>query len=229
MKKLKVLLAEDDPNLGMLIREFLNAKEFETELCENGAIALNRYKNDEFDFIITDVMMPQMDGFRFAQEIRKIDKEIPIIFLTVKSMKEDVVKGLKLGADDYIRKPFHMEELLLRINAIKRRTIDKIEDQDISIFQIGSYTFDPEKQILSFDGTHQKLSSKESDVLTILCKNMNKVVERSYILVKVWNNDDYFSGRSMDVYITKLRKYLKNDPNLEIMNIHGKGYKLMVG
>lgn len=227
MRKIKILLAEDDPNLGMLTKEYLIAKDFECTLAENGQLAFEAYKKNSFDMLITDVMMPQMDGFTLAENIRQVDKKIPIIFLTVKSMKEDVLKGLKIGADDYIRKPFHMEELLLRINAILKRVADNLEKSNLKIYKIGQFTFDYDRQILKHPEGDRKLSSKESDTLKILCDQVNEVVERSYILTHVWGNDDYFAGRSMDVYITKLRKYLKADPGIELMNVHGLGFKLL--
>jgi len=210
----------------MLLKDYLDLKNFETTHAEDGEKALEDFQNHEFDFCIFDVMMPKIDGFTLGQEIRKIDKKIPIVYLTVKSMKEDVVKGLKIGADDYLTKPFHMEELLLRIHAILRR-IKTNNEIAPNVFVIGKYTLDADKQILKKDGHIIKLSGKENDVLKILCQSPNQIIERSYILTKVWNNDDYFAGRSMDVYITKLRKYLKEDKNIEIMNIHGKGFKLI--
>ncbi len=222
---IKILIAEDDPNLGFMIREYLTAKNYDVTVAENGSLALDLFRKNFYDFIILDVMMPKMDGFTLASEIRKLNENVPIIFLTVKAMKEDVIKGLKIGADDYIRKPFHMEELLLRINAILKRTNESTKIGDH--YEIGKYTFYPGRQVLKFKDTDTKLSGKENDTLQILCQYKNQVIERSYILNKVWQNDDYFAGRSMDVYITKLRKYLKNDPNIEIINVHGKGFKLI--
>ena len=191
-EKIKILLAEDDTNLGMLLKEYLRAKGFETVLCEDGEVAYEAFLNQPFDICILDVMMPKKDGFTLAKEIRQINSEIPIIFLTAKNMKEDVLEGFKLGADDYMSKPFSMEELLLRIEAVLRR------------------------------------STKESELLKLLCQNVNKVLERNYALKNIWADDNYFNARSMDVYITKLRKHLKKDPSVEIINVHGKGYKLIL-
>ncbi|RMD90779.1 MAG: DNA-binding response regulator [Calditrichaeota bacterium] len=223
--KYKILLAEDDPNLGYITKEFLSSRDFDVTLAENGTRALDLFRKNFFDLCILDVMMPKMDGFTLAEEIRKLNENIPIIFLTVRSMKDDVIKGLKLGADDYIRKPFHMEELLLRINNILKRI--GVANLKGDHYEIGEYTFYPDRQILKFKNEEYKLSGKENDLLLMLCRYKNQLIERSFILNKVWQNDDYFAGRSMDVYITKLRKLLKNDPNVEIINIHGKGFKLI--
>lgn len=228
MKKVKILIAEDDPNMGMVLKEFLKAKGFDITHAINGKEALEKFNSEPFDFCMLDVMMPIKDGFTLAQEIRKMDSNIPIIFLTAKSMKEDTIKGLKLGADDYITKPFNMEELILRINAILRRTQEKAEIQDKNNIIVGNYLFNYNQQILSINGKEMKLTSKETELLYILAINTFKTVERSVILNKIWGNDNYFNGRSMDVYIAKLRKYLKEDPKVEIMNVHSMGYKLLI-
>lgn len=228
MKKVKILIAEDDPNMGMVLKEFLKAKGFDITHAVNGKDALDKFNAEPFDFCMLDVMMPIKDGFTLAQEIRKMDSNIPIIFLTAKSMKEDTIKGLKIGADDYITKPFNMEELILRINAILRRTQEKAEIQDKNNIQVGSYLFNYNQQILSINGNEMKLTSKETELLYILAINTFKTVERSVILNKIWGDDNYFNGRSMDVYIAKLRKYLKEDPKVEIMNVHSMGYKLLI-
>jgi DNA-binding response OmpR family regulator len=226
--KAKVLLAEDDQNLGHLLREYLNAKGYHTELFGNGDLALKGFRNGSFDICILDVMMPVKDGFATAEDIRLTDKEVPIIFLTAKSMKEDVVEGFKLGADDYITKPFSMEELLFRIEAVLRRTKGGgVPEQ--STYQLGKLMFDPNKQTLQAGNKSIKLTTKESDLLHLLCQNMNGVLDRNYALKKIWLDDTYFNARSMDVYITKLRKHLKEDPSLEIINVHGKGFKLLIG
>ncbi|OFX16430.1 MAG: two-component system response regulator [Bacteroidetes bacterium GWA2_31_9] len=228
MKKVKILIAEDDPNMGMVLKEFLKAKGFDITHAVNGKDALDKFNAEPFDFCMLDVMMPIKDGFTLAQEIRKMDSNIPIIFLTAKSMKEDTIKGLKIGADDYITKPFNMEELILRINAILRRTQEKAEIQDKNNIKVGNYLFNYNQQILSINGTEMKLTSKETELLYILAINTFKTVERSTILNKIWGDDNYFNGRSMDVYIAKLRKYLKEDPKVEIMNVHSMGYKLLI-
>jgi len=225
MEKKRILLAEDDPNLGMLLSQFIRAKGMDCKLCNNGEIAYNEFTKNEYDFVILDIMMPIKDGFTVAKEIRGIDKEIPILFLTAKSLKEDKLKGFEIGADDYLTKPFSMEELIARINAILKRT-NKQETEHL--FQMNHYLFDFNTRILSIQGNEYKLTTKESELLKILCKNIGLEVERDDMLKAVWGDDNYFNGRSMDVYITKLRKYLKQDENVEIVNIHGKGFKLMV-
>jgi DNA-binding response OmpR family regulator len=227
--KIKVLLAEDDKNLGAVLTSYLNAKGFPTTLCINGQEAFDKYKKDKFDFCIVDVMMPVKDGFTLAKEIRMIDSKIPILFLTAKSMQEDKVKGFELGADDYLTKPFSMEELLLRIRAIIRRTNEsKIQDPNRNSFEIGSMHFEFNRQILKTNEAEYKLTSKESELLKMLCDNMNEVLDRSVALKKIWQDDSYFNARSMDVYVTKLRKYLKSDPAVELINVHGVGFKLVI-
>lgn len=226
--KLKVLLAEDDPNLGNLLKNYLEAKGFITVLCADGEKALNVFKTEVFNFCIIDVMMPLKDGYSLVKDIRKIDSKVPVLFLTAKNMQEDKLKGFQLGADDYITKPFSMEELLMRMNAILRR-VSEIEKEIPAdkIFKIGRYSFDFNRQLLSIDGNEQKLTSKESDLLALLCQNKNQVVDRSLALNRIWKDDSYFNARSMDVYITKLRKYLKDDPEIELLNVHGVGFKLI--
>ncbi|MBM3434644.1 MAG: response regulator transcription factor [Bacteroidetes bacterium] len=227
--KIKVLLAEDDKNLGVVLTSYLNAKGFPTTLCINGQEAFDKYKKDKFDFCIIDVMMPVKDGFTLAKEIRMIDSKIPILFLTAKSMQEDKVRGFELGADDYLTKPFSMEELLLRMRAIIRRTTEsKIPDPSRNLYHIGLLHFDYNRQILKSEETEYKLTSKESELLRMLCDQMNDVLDRSIALKKIWQDDSYFNARSMDVYITKLRKYLKADPNIELINVHGVGFKLVI-
>lgn len=223
----KILLAEDDPNLGMIIKEYLEAKQFEVKLCENGEDALKQFFKETWSMCVLDVMMPQMDGFTVAKEIRKHNKDIPIVFLTAKSMQEDTIEGFKVGADDYITKPFSMEELILRIKAILKRT-EKTNEPDINEeFTIGKYKFAPHLQLLTFNNEAQRLTSKESDLLKLLCQYKNDVLERNFALRAIWQDDNYFNARSMDVYIAKLRKYLSNDSNVEIVNVHGKGFKLL--
>ena len=225
--KLKILLCEDDENLGMLLREYLQEKNFDTELCPDGEAGYNSFKKNHFDICVLDVMMPKKDGFTLAREIRETDQEIPIIFLTARVMKEDVLEGFKIGADDYLQKPFSMEELTMRIEAILKRVNGK-KNREQAIYKIGSFTFDTQKQILSRGDEQKKLTTKESDLLGLLCAYSNDVLQRDYALKTIWTDDNYFNARSMDVYITKLRKLLKADESVEIINIHGKGYKLIV-
>ena len=226
--KTKILLAEDDKNLGSVLKAYLEAKGYTTTLCMDGKEALETFKRNEFDFCILDIMMPIMDGFTLAKEIRKLDKHIPFLFLTAQSMQEDKVHGFELGADDYLTKPFSMEELLLRIQAIRRRIEENSTAKpENNFFTFGKYKFDHNRQILEVDGKQQKLTSKEADLLKLLCQNMNNVLDRSVALNKIWFDDSYFNARSMDVYITKLRKYLKDDPDVELINVHGVGFKLV--
>jgi two-component system OmpR family response regulator len=225
--KVKVLLAEDDENLGSLLREYLQAKSYETHWVTDGDKAFKSFEKNKYDICILDIMMPVKDGFTLAKEIRTLNREMPIIFLTAKSMKEDVFEGFSIGADDYITKPFSMEELLYRMQAILRRTKGDISKKQ-EIFNIGKYRFDTNKHLLIFDNNELKLTTKESELLRLLCNNANQVLERNFALRTIWIDDNYFNARSMDVYITKLRKYLKEDPSIEIMNIHGTGYKLIM-
>ena len=225
--KAKVLLAEDDQNLGLLLKEYLNAKGYDADLFINGEVAYKGFKNNKYDICLLDVMMPVKDGFALAEDIRVIDKEIPIIFLTAKSLKEDVVEGFKIGADDYITKPFSMEELIFRIEAVLRRTKGGA-NPDQTVYQLGKLSFDSNKQSLQSNNKVIKLTTKEADLLHLLCQNMNGVLDRNYALKKIWLDDTYFNARSMDVYITKLRKHLKEDPSIEIINVHGKGFKLLI-
>ena len=228
-KKIKVLLAEDDKNLGTILSSYLDAKGYPTTLCANGQEAYDMFNSEHFDFCIVDVMMPVMDGFTLAKEIRQINKKVPILFLTAKSMQEDKLRGFELGADDYLTKPFSMEELLMRMQAILRRAGENTgKAKETNIFNIGRFTFDYNRQILKNGDHEQKLTSKEADLLKLLCINLNDVLDRSVALKKIWFDDSYFNARSMDVYVTKLRKYLKEDPNIELINVHGIGFKLVV-
>lgn len=224
--KTRILLAEDDQNLGNLLKEYLKAKSFAVDLFPDGEKAFHGFQTQPYDLCILDVMMPVKDGFTLAKEIRAVNGEMPVIFLTAKSMKEDVFEGFKLGADDYITKPFNMDELLFRIEAIMRRV--KKDDSNTHIFKIGKYVFDSNKQILIYGNEEQKLTTKESELLRLLSLNVKKVLDRNFALRTIWVDDSYFNARSMDVYITKLRKYLKNDPSIQILNIHGKGFKLLI-
>lgn len=224
--KLKILLCEDDENLGVILKEFLQAKGYTVDLCEDGEKGYKAFLQNQYDLCVLDVMMPKKDGFTLAQDIRNVNSQMPIIFLTAKALKDDILEGLKIGADDYITKPFSMEELVLRIGAIMRRVSGK-KDREVTVYQIGKFTFDKQKQVLLTNTKTIKLTTKESELLALLCQNMNEVLERNYALKTIWVDDNYFNARSMDVYITKLRKLLKDDPDIEIINIHGKGYKLV--
>lgn len=222
----RIILAEDDNNLGTLLRDYLIAKSYDTILTPDGEKAWERINKEQFDLCILDVMMPVLDGISLAKRIREINSDIPIIFLTAKNMEKDIIDGFSAGADDYITKPFSMEELLYRIEAVLRRTFGKsVENSDR--FEIGSFVFYPLTQILEFADDSIKLTTKESDLLRLLCSHRNDVLERNFALKSIWIDDNYFNARSMDVYITKLRKYLKKDPSVSILNVHGKGYKLI--
>lgn len=225
--KPRVLLAEDDPNLGHLLQEYLDAKGFVTELATNGKEGFDKFRRGTWDICLLDVMMPVKDGYTLAKEIREITKDVPIVFLTAKSMKEDTIEGFNAGADDYITKPFSMEELLLRLKAILRRTKGSIANAEQINFTVGEYGFDSQRQMLEYGSKSQKLTSKESDLLRLLALHKNDILDRSLALNTIWGDDSYFNSRSMDVYIAKLRKYLKEDPTVEIMNIHGKGFRLI--
>lgn len=228
--KKQILLLEDDTNLGFILTEHLEMNGFAVQLCNNGVDGLSVFRKNKFSLCLVDVMMPKKDGFTFVKEIRQHDQQIPIIFLTAKSLKEDRIEGLKIGADDYITKPFSMEELLLRINAVLKRSIKNGRDDETpKEFTIGKILFDVRKSQLKI-GEKKKISltTKETDLLAVLCNHKNSVVDREQILNVVWNNDSYYSARSMDVYVSKLRKYLKDEPKISIVNIHGKGYKLLV-
>ncbi|KYG83458.1 response regulator transcription factor [Roseivirga echinicomitans] len=228
MASFKILLVEDDPNLGQILNEYLSLKGYETKLCRDGEEGVKAFKREAFDLCLFDVMLPKKDGFSMAKEIRRDDKVTPIIFLTAKSMKEDTIEGFKIGGDDYITKPFSMEELLLRIQAILRRTAEKnpqVSDQ--KIFEFGSFHFDFDKQILSWNGGENRLTSKESELLRLLCLHENQPLDRSTALKIIWRDDSYFNARSMDVYIAKLRKMLKADESVQIITIHGSGFKLI--
>ncbi len=226
-KKMRVILSEDDENLGSLLREYLIAKGYDTDLYPDGEAAFKGFQKNQYDLCIFDVMMPKKDGFSLAKDVRMINSEIPIIFLTAKNMKEDVIEGFRLGADDYMTKPFSMEELIFRIEAILRRTLGEADNTQV-IFKLGRFTFDARKQTLSDANDSTKLTTKESELLRLLCVHANKVLERNYALKTIWVDDNYFNARSMDVYITKLRKHLKDEDGIEIINIHGKGYKLII-
>ncbi len=224
---IKLLVAEDDPNLGTILKAYLSQKGYNVSLAVDGQAALDMYQNDDVDACILDVMMPVKDGFTVAKEIRRVDKRIPIIFLTAKNLEADKLKGFEIGADDYVTKPFSMEELLARINATIRRSFDDGKP-DKNIFHIGSCVFDYTHQTLTCGDNVQNLTLKECELFRLFAMNFNQLVDRTSTLQKIWKSDSYFNARSMDVYITKLRKYLRVDPRIQIINVHGVGFKLTV-
>lgn len=223
----KILLCEDDENLGMLLREYLQAKDYDTTLCPDGEEGYRAFLTEKYDLCVLDVMMPLKDGFSLARDIRQMNEEIPIIFLTAKTLKEDILEGFKIGADDYLTKPFSMEELTMRIEAILRR-VTKRKSHDRTSYELGEYTFDTQTQVLAHGEVHKKLTTKESELLSLLCAHANDILQRDFALRTIWIDDNYFNARSMDVYITKLRKLLQDDERVQIINIHGKGYKLII-
>ncbi len=229
MEKYKILLIEDDPNLGFILQEALELQNFLVTRCEDGEAGQAAFLTGQFDLCLIDVMLPKKDGFSLAREIRKINQEIPLIFLTAKSLKEDRIEGFKIGGDDYISKPFSMEELILRIQAVLKRTQKNREPIPTeNIFAIGNYSFNFERQLLKINDHEQKLTDKESELLRLLCMHQNQILEREVALNLIWGDDSFFNARSMDVYISKLRKYLKKDTRIEITNVHGKGFRLAV-
>jgi DNA-binding response OmpR family regulator len=224
MSKIKVLLAEDEASLGMIVRESLESRDFIVDHAENGEQALDLYKTNKPDILVLDVMMPKKDGFTLAKEIRESNKNIPIIFLTAKSQTSDVLEGFNLGGNDYLKKPFSMEELIVRIKALLNRIELKT---NLELIKIGNYIFNFTKQTLEFENTKENLTHREAELLFHLQQNKNQVLDRTFILNKLWGNDDFFNARSMDVFISKLRKKLKKDENIQILNIRGFGYKLI--
>lgn len=229
--KAKILLIEDDPNLCMVLKDYLEMQSYWTTVCGDGESGLEEFFRNSYDLCIIDIMLPVKDGFTLAAEIREINKNIPIIFLTARSLNQDRIKGFQIGCDDYVTKPFSTDELSLRIAAILKRCLSKsqmgITDTD-TIYAIGSYIFDYSNLTIKNDDNLQRLTKKEADLLHLLCINKNKLLSRSVALKTVWGSDDYFIGRSMDVFITKLRKYLKADNKILISNVHGTGFKLEV-
>lgn len=226
-EEVRILLCEDDENLGMLLREYLEAKGYRADLCVDGEKGLVTFATGKYDLCILDVMMPKMDGFTLAGKIREINPEMPFMFLTAKNLKDDIREGFELGADDYITKPFSMEEVVYRIEAILRRVRGK-KNKDQTVHQIGKFVFDTQKQVLTIGSKQTKLTTKEAELLTLLSNKSNELLQRDFALKTIWIDDNYFNARSMDVYITKLRKHLKDDPGVEILNVHGKGYKLVI-
>ena len=230
-EKLRILLCEDDENLGMLLREFLQAKGYAADLFSDGESGYKAFLKGKYDLCVLDVMMPKKDGFTLAQEIRTVNSEVPIIFLTAKSMKSDVLHGYQVGADDYLNKPFDSEVLLYKIKAITERggvETAEAEENTQTEFKIGTFTFDSKLRNLSNGTEEYKLSPKENALLKLLCQHMGDLMPRELALVRIWKDDNYFTARSMDVYIVKLRKYLKSDPKVSISNIHGEGFRLVV-
>ncbi len=229
MDKTKILIVEDDPNLGKILLEYLEAKNFEVSLAVDGTEGLEKFLNNSWDILLLDVMMPKKDGFSLVKDIRKVDQDIPIIFLTAKSQKDNVIKAFKLGADDYLTKPFSIEELLARIEAVLKRVPVTDSPELSDEFNLGSYMYYHNQNLL-IDKNKKKysLTTKENELLKLFCLNINNKVERNAALIKIWGDDSYYNARSMDVYIAKLRKYLKLDSNIEIKTIHGHGFKLLI-
>ena len=228
MENNKILIVEDDPNLGKVLLEYLSMKGFDTDIAENGEIGLKKFLNQQYDFVVLDIMMPKKDGFSLAQDIRKIDDKIPIIFLTAKSQKENVLKAFKIGADDYLTKPFSIDELLVRIKAIQKRLPKKEVIELVDEFKFASFTFFHKQNLLIVGATKINLTTKENELLKLFCINLNEKVDRNHALIKIWGDDSYYNARSMDVYIAKLRKYLSHKDKVQIKTIHGHGFKLMV-
>ena len=224
---MKVLLAEDDRDFGNILSQYVTINGFDVTLARDGKEAWELFNQDKPDICVLDVMMPEMDGFTLGEKIKEAQPDVPLIYLTAKSLKEDIVRGLKIGADDYITKPFSMEELLYRIQAILKRTTGSQTVKKQETYAIGKYTFNSVKQLLQFDNETIRLTTKESELLELLCRQGREILERNYALKSIWIDDNYFNARSMDVYITKLRKYLKMDPSVKILNVHGRGYKLI--
>ena len=223
----RILLCEDEESLGMLLREYLQAKGYDAELYLDGEAGYRAFMKGHYDMCLLDVMMPKMDGFTLAKEIRLVTQEVPSIFLTAKNLKDDILDGFKAGADDYLTKPFSMDELVFRMEAILRRVKGKAKKAQ-TVYQLGAYIFDTQRQLLTMGDVNTKLTTKESELLALLCAHGNQVLERELALKTIWIDDNYFNARSMDVYITKLRKHLKSDPRIEINNVHGKGYRLII-
>ena len=226
----KILIVEDDPNFGSILRDYLTLNDYDVTLAKNGIEGLEKFKKEDFDLCILDVMMPYKDGFTLAKEIREKNETVPLIFLTAKSLKEDVLKGFKLGADDYLTKPFDSDVLLAKVKAILNRRVSKTNtvDSDEHLFTIGAFHFNSKLRFLSYQQQDPlKLSPKENQLLRLLVLHLNDLLPRDIALNKIWRDDNYFTSRSMDVYIAKLRKYLKQDPSVEITNIHGEGFRLI--
>lgn len=225
--KPKILLCEDDTNLGMVLKNYLELNDYDVTLERDGRLGLAAFQREKFDICLLDVMMPNMDGFTLAEEIRDVNPDVPLFFLSAKTMKDDIIQGYKLGADDYITKPFDSEVLLLKIKAILKRNEEMHKEEQNAEFDLGNYHFNPRLRELSINGKVQILSPKENELLKMMCEYKNDLLPREIALKKIWGSDTYFNGRSMDVYIAKLRKYLKEDNTIEIVNIHGNGFRLV--
>lgn len=225
--KPKVLLCEDDQNLGNVLKNYLELNDYDVILERDGRLGLAAFQREKFDICLLDIMMPHMDGFKLAEEIRDIDPDVPLFFLSAKTMKEDIIQGYKLGADDYITKPFDSEVLLMKIKAILKRNEEQNRENENAEYDLGKYHFNPRLRELEHGDIKMTLSPKENDLLKMLCEYKNDLLPREQALKKIWGSDTYFNGRSMDVYIAKLRKYLKDDPSIEIVNIHGNGFRLV--
>ena len=226
-KKYKILLCEDDTNLGMVLKNYLELTDYDVTLERDGRLGLAAFQREKFDICLLDVMMPNMDGFTLGEAIRDVDPDMPLFFLSAKTMKEDIIQGYKLGADDYITKPFDSEVLLLKIKAILKRSEEENKINDNIEFDLGNYHFNPRLRELKVGTTVHVLSPKENELLKMLAEHKNDLLQRDKALKKIWGSDTYFNGRSMDVYIAKLRKYLKEDTQIEIVNIHGNGFRLV--
>ncbi|PKQ60666.1 response regulator transcription factor [Labilibaculum manganireducens] len=224
---IRILLVEDEPNFGAVMKNYLEISDFDVVLCKNGKEGLESFENSKYDLCILDVMMPEMDGFTLSKRIKLINPDIPLIFLTAKALKEDIIQGYRLGADDYITKPFDSELLIYKIKAILSRNNGISKAPTIKQYSIGKFIFDPVLRTLTLNNQQEKLSPKESELLSLLCANMNQILPRENALRTIWGDDNFYTTRSMDVYITKLRKYLKPDSNLSIENIHGSGFRLL--
>lgn len=227
MEPIKILFAEDDVNLAKVLMAYLTEKGYEVSHATNGEIAYELFCQNSFDICLIDVMMPLMDGFTLAQEIRKVDKKIPLIFLTAKSLQEDMIKGLSIGGDDYITKPFPRDVLLARIQALLRRTVQTEEDNGI-IQLTDSIVFDKKRQLMTINGVEKKITTREVELLQLLIEKKNDILERGYALKKIWGDDSWYNSRNMDVYINKLRKLFKEDNSIQIINVHGVGFKLII-
>ncbi|WP_460892561.1 response regulator transcription factor [Rufibacter soli] len=225
----RLLLVEDDPNFGMVLKDYLELHDYDVTLCTDGMQGLRMFQKAPFDVCILDVMMPLKDGFSLAEDIKKAEPDMPVIFLTAKAMKADMLEGFKIGADDYITKPFDSEILLYKLKAILHRkaTQHSPEKPEVPEYHLGHYVFNPRTRHITLGDQDQKLSPKESELLLMLCQHLNDVLPREAALSKIWKEDNYFTARSMDVFVTKLRKYLKGDPRVEIVNVHGNGFRLV--
>ena len=226
--KIKILLVEDDVNLGVVISDHLKSADYDVVCAEDGAEGLVKFNEGDFNLCILDVMLPKLDGFSLAQDIRKVNAEIPILFLTAKSMTEDKIKGFEAGGDDYLTKPFSLQEFQLRVKALLKRVRIETKEVEEMLFSMGNYTYDTENQVLSINNLPKTLTKKEAQILKLLYRHKNQVISREIILKGVWGQDDYFVGRSLDVFITKLRKYFSDDPRIIISNLHGVGFKFEI-